>query len=174
MGRTEGNVMRTVSCQGSQQGFTILEVLIAMFILAFGLLAIASMQTTAIKGNSQAMGLTEAVNLAQYQMETLIARPYTDPLLTDTNGNGTGHDADRDGVDDTSGQDFGLDDTVDGTGTVIADQNWTDPSGVYTLYWNVAVDEPIQNVKRIRLIVRWTERGFTRTATFDFTKSQVI
>jgi type IV pilus modification protein PilV len=154
--------------QRQEQGFTLVEVMIALFILAFGLLAIATMQATAIKSNSRAMGLTEAANLAQAQMESLIGRPYTDPLLSDTNNDGTNQDADQDGVDDDGGN-FGLDTTVGADHTVA----WTAPSGgVYTVSWNIAVDEPIRNVKTIRMIVRWPDRGVMRSATFDFMKSQ--
>jgi type IV pilus assembly protein PilV len=148
--------MRKPSYQRQEKGFTLLEVIIALFILAFGLLAIASMQATAIKGNSQAMGLTEASTLAQDRMERFISLAYTDPSLNDPNGDNTN------GLDTTGA---GADNTF----------TWTDPSGVvYTAFWNVAIDRPIPNVKTIRMTVQWIDRGLTRRATFDFMKSDVI
>jgi len=62
-------------------GFTILEVIVAISILTIGLLAVASMQTAAIQGNSVAYRVTEATTLAQDRMEVLLALQYTDPLL---------------------------------------------------------------------------------------------
>jgi len=156
-----------------EEGFTLLEVMLALVVLAFGLLAIAIMQATAIKGNSQAMGLTEAVTVAQDRMENLLSLAYSDAELSDTNGDGTGRDADQDGSDD-DGVNFGLDRTVDAAGAVVADHSWTDPTGTYTLFWNVAVNQPIQNVKTIRVTVHWTDRGLRRSASFDLTKSDII
>ena len=42
-----------------QNGFTLLEVIIALFIFRVGLLAVASMQMTAIKGNYFSGTLTD-------------------------------------------------------------------------------------------------------------------
>ena len=61
-----------------QNGFTLLEVIIALFIFSFGLLAVASMQMTSIKGNYFSGTLTEATNWAADQMETLMSLPYAD------------------------------------------------------------------------------------------------
>ena len=52
-----------------EAGFTLLEALIAMFILAIGLLASAGMQSIAILGNVDAKELTRASNLAAEMME---------------------------------------------------------------------------------------------------------
>ena len=64
-----------------QNGFTLLEVIIALFIFSIGLLAVASMQMTAIKGNYFSGTLTEATSWAGDQMETLMSLPYADPDL---------------------------------------------------------------------------------------------
>ena len=64
-------------------GFTILEVLIAISILTFGLLAVASMQTTAIRGNYNASHITEATTFAQDTLEELLALRFSDVALTD-------------------------------------------------------------------------------------------
>ncbi len=135
-----------------------LEVLIALAILAFGLLAIASMQATAIKGNSQAMGITEAAACAQDRIEKLMSLAYTHSDLNDTNNDGTA----------------GLDLTVNGSGTVTADHSSTGATNGYTVYWNVAVNYPVNNVKTIRMIVQWTDRGLRKSATFDFMKADTI
>jgi type IV pilus assembly protein PilV len=159
----------------TNEGFTLLEILVAIAILCFGLLAIATMQVSAIKGNTHAIGLTEAVACAQDKIEELMPLDYNDADLVDTDSDGTGQDADDDGVDDDGGN-FGLDKTVDGGGTVIADSNEDKNYNgkTYSLYWNVAVDEPVANVKIVRVIVEWSERGKQRSATLDFMKADII
>jgi prepilin-type N-terminal cleavage/methylation domain-containing protein len=157
----------------SNQGLTLLEVLAAVAILSFGLLAVATMQGSSIKGNSQAIGTTEAITLAQDKLEELMRLPYNDADLADTDNDGTSQDANDDGIDEVGPDlNFGLNDTVDGGGTIIADNS--EVNGRYTLYWNIAVDEPIVNVKNIRIIVVWTDRGAQKNATVDFMKTNII
>lgn len=52
-----------------EKGFSLIEVMVSLTILAVGLLALALLQTTAIKGNSLAAKSTVATQLAQDQME---------------------------------------------------------------------------------------------------------
>ena len=70
-----------------QSGFTILEVMIAISILAIGLLAVFSGQNMAIQGNNRASHLTEGMTLAQDKMEELLALPY-DSVTTGTGTQG--------------------------------------------------------------------------------------
>ena len=59
-------------------GFTILEVMVAISILAVGLMAIFTAQSRSIMGNTDANRQTEAMTLAQDKMEELLAVPYED------------------------------------------------------------------------------------------------
>ena len=70
-----------------EKGFTLLEVMIAVAILAFGILAVASMQTSSMYGDSVANRLTEGTGWAGSKMEELLAIPETDARLsTGTHG----------------------------------------------------------------------------------------
>ncbi len=70
-----------------EKGFTLLEVMIAVAILAFGILAVASMQTSSMYGNSVANRLTEGTGWAGNKMEELLTIPETDTQLsTGTHG----------------------------------------------------------------------------------------
>ena len=59
--------------RGQSAGFTLIEVLIAISLLAVGMLAGASMQVSAITGNAQANRVSEATTLAQDRLEELMA-----------------------------------------------------------------------------------------------------
>jgi type IV pilus assembly protein PilV len=58
-----------------ESGFTLLEVIIAMGILATGLLAVAAAQLTAIRMTARSKNLMHATHLAQAQMEVFQALP---------------------------------------------------------------------------------------------------
>ena len=63
---------------GNHGGFTFIEVMIAMVVLGVGLLAIASMQITAIKGNGQASDITTATALIEEKLSGYKAMAYED------------------------------------------------------------------------------------------------
>jgi type IV pilus assembly protein PilV len=59
-----------------ERGMTLLEVIMAISILTIGLLAVAAMQSTALRGDSFAHSRTEASTCAQDRLEALMAVPY--------------------------------------------------------------------------------------------------
>jgi len=59
----------------SESGFTLLELLVAMTILAVGLLATVTMQATALQRDGFAQRTTEAAALARGAMDDLMSQP---------------------------------------------------------------------------------------------------
>lgn len=62
--------------QSPQAGFTLIEVMVAMVVLAVGLLGVAYMQVSAIEGNTVGWRNTEALVWSGDQIERLMALPY--------------------------------------------------------------------------------------------------
>ena len=58
------------------KGFTLVEVMIAILLLAVGLLSVASVATTVINGNRLSRYITTATTLAQDKIETLKDTSY--------------------------------------------------------------------------------------------------
>jgi len=63
------------------KGFTLLEVLVAVMIFSVGLLAVASMQTNAIAGNSFSQRHTTATAVAQGALENVMALDSGNPIF---------------------------------------------------------------------------------------------
>lgn len=80
---------RTLSFGRRSQGFTLLEVLIAILVLAFGLLGFALLQTMSVRFTQSANHRTKATNLAydildQMRSNRLLAAQYTAAGFDDT------------------------------------------------------------------------------------------
>jgi len=179
----------------NQNGFTIIEVLFAMLIFAIGMLAVATMQITSIEGGTQANIRTESTSVASAKLEELMFLPFADPLLLDTDGDGTGQDIilPVDNLDDDGGG-FGLldeDAASDFQRYLIGNKgNFQEvpvgtPGIVYSIFWNVANILPAppaplvlpvvagnETSKRISVIVRWTD--LTKVTTTDNGVRRVI
>ena len=151
----KGRIVK-IKNQTHESGFTLLEILIAISFLTVGLLAVASMQIMAIKGNSFAGDVTEATTLAEDRIEWLMTLDYNDGNLDDTNGDGTA----------------GLSNATAAT----ADQSitYTNVSGlVYTIYWNNARNSPAQDTTTIRVIVIWRDKEALRRVTLNSIRASV-
>ena len=81
----------------TQKGLSLIELLIAMTVLALGMLAAASMQYSAVRNNTTGNVNTQAAMLAEAQLEilknqdidsaALAPGDYSDPTPIDENGN---------------------------------------------------------------------------------------
>ena len=79
-----------------EHGFSLIEMLIAMSVLAFGMLAAASMQYSTVRNNTTGNTATQANSLAKAQLEmlknqdihstALAVGDYVDPTPIDANG----------------------------------------------------------------------------------------
>jgi type IV pilus modification protein PilV len=75
--------MRYISiCRKNENGFTLIEVLVGLIILAIGLLALVVMQISAIKSGYFSSNITQATFLTQERLEYLKNLPYNDSNLS--------------------------------------------------------------------------------------------
>jgi type IV pilus assembly protein PilV len=145
--------------QRNDPGFTLIEVLGALTIFAIGILAVASMQISAINGNATANRLTTALTSVTDRVETLMAAPYTNADLDGTAAPGTVHtpDAGADGVDN------------DGDGTI---DEAGETNALLGVTWTV-VETAGENFKAVTVRANWTDRGAAKSATLDFIKADI-
>jgi type IV pilus assembly protein PilV len=70
-----------------QGGFSLIEVLIAVVFLAIGVLAMAGLQVTSVRGNYFSNNLMQATYVAQDRLEFLKNLPFNSPQLDANNHN---------------------------------------------------------------------------------------
>ena len=142
-------------------GFTLIEVLLAMVIFLIGFLAVGSMQISAVNSNANARLRTSASILAGDIVEQLLHCPYDsadcslirttfvedDPLAIGTHPD----DDDNDATIEWRNED------PDGGG----------PDRSYDVRWVVA-NGPEPNSKAIDVIVRWRKKGQDNTVQYSF------
>ncbi len=110
-------------------GFTLIELMVAMAIMAFGVLGFMFLQTRSVAGRTFSRELNRAVIIAQQQMDRLLAADYNDPMLAAGNHPTAAEDT-TDGV-------------VDGQMTVNL-QNF-----IYHITWTVRDNLPTTGFKGI-------------------------
>ena len=145
-----GGGMKKLSRNKSDDAFTLVEIIVAIAILSVGLLSIASLVTTVIRGNAKSRRMTTAITLAQTKIEELKNLDYGNSELEDSN---TGNNS---SLTSTSSTDHSEAD-IDAEG---------EAGGIYTRIWNVADDTPSTNMKTITVIIKWEEKGKERKTAF--------
>lgn len=148
----------------NNKGFTIIEVMIAIVVLAIGLLGAGAMQLAAVKGNANSSNLTEATNLASDQIENILSWGTTDARLAD-NENVNFSRVGILGVVGPGNNTMGVVNDVADNSTTFED---------YTIYWDgtphldpltfqpVGID--------MQVYVVWTEGARLRTVSMYFSK----
>ncbi|HBG45436.1 MAG TPA: hypothetical protein DDW94_00440 [Deltaproteobacteria bacterium] len=68
----------------TEDGFTLIEVVIAMTILSIGILGIAGLAGTAAKNSGYSQSMSLANNLSQEKLEALLSVDYNNIQVTDT------------------------------------------------------------------------------------------
>lgn len=75
--------------KNNSQGFTLVELMIALLVFAVGILAVAGLQVTSIRYNADAQRTSEASMFAQSKMEELMVMNYdavVDSIAAETEG----------------------------------------------------------------------------------------
>ena len=156
--------MRFVQTAGNKHtetetaGFSLIEVMIGILIFSIGVLAIFGMQLSGMRGNSTARHYTDTATIGMDKMEELIAQPYTNADLNDTDGDGN------------AGADLGLFDATVGS----ADHFENDPAGQYTIFWNVADEDLIEHSKTVSVIILWNGTGMERSVSMQRVIPEII
>jgi len=155
------------TAHASQQGFTLIEVLIAVAILTIGLLAAGVMQMSALRGNANAKQLFRSAVWSADRFEQLLDRPFNDDWLRpnppdrpEPIANDPDPARNRLNFTDEPGR--------------LADHRFVDAANNLTLFWNVANDYPVRGCTTIRVIVRRFDQGLdttqAREMTMDFVR----
>jgi prepilin-type N-terminal cleavage/methylation domain-containing protein len=131
-----------------KKGFSLVEMMVAVCIMAIAFAGLATMEIACINGNSIASNVTMGITLAQDKMEELNSVDYEDPRVADVN---TSNNAD---LRDDANIDFSEVD-IDEQGN---------PGGMYTRIWNIADDAPTAGQKTIVVIVTWQNHSVTVTS----------
>ena len=108
-----------------------IEVLIALTILAVGFLAVAKMQVTGMVANRNAMDLTEGATWAQDRLEVLMGLPFDHADLSDTGG--TPHSDDTQPPGYTISWTVTDDEPITGAKEIVLTAQWTGRFGQRTV-----------------------------------------
>ena len=111
----------------NQKGFTLVEVMISMLVLAIGLLGLAPMMVTAMYGNAFSKEVTSSAFLAQDSMERLKNQSVITPIPFTQTDNGLFNVYNRTIRVDDSGSDGTVPPNVF---KILVTMSWTDKKGV--------------------------------------------
>ena len=112
-------------------GFTLLEVLVAMVILGVGILSIGLAQISSVKLASKSRSLSQAMYLAQEQLDLFMAMPSTSAVFATP-----------------------VTDDPDPGGPIDVNPNDADAT-TFTRNWTIQPNTPALGLTRITVTVRW-------------------
>lgn len=159
------------------RGFTLIEVMLAMALLAIGVAGVMGLLRTGYLINADARRMTRAVTIAQDLMNQVELWPYGDPRLA------IGDKAEDDITDDTGAYESEMEPVADHAEEDLAAGYQGIPAaaldGIFQRYWNVAYDvdeneNGIPDGVRVAVIVRWPHgSGWRRVVLTGFKPNPV-
>jgi len=152
-----------------QKGFTLIEVMITLLILAVGILGISILQGTLVRNSSDANQRSIAMTLAQKKIDDLKSFVHLD---ADIDNDSTTADATWDSTDPLNEQSYAF--IADNAGGTIASGNITIGNYTYTLTWDsehwfystvgstiastaAATIDAKSNFKKVMVTVAWND-----------------
>ena len=139
-----------------QGGFTLIEVLIAMAIFAIGILGVAAMQLTSVRGNTSAGNVTANTFILKDRMESIMSLSYGNPVDLSAGVHTPAQDAD------------GVDNDADGTTDEAGE------TGPITISYTVADDTPVSRTKTITYTITRTHAFGNKWTTFTQVLPEII
>lgn len=147
-------------CTRGNEGYSLIEVLIAMAVFLIGILAVFSMQMSSVTTNGGARRVTENYTWAVDKVEELLTRQYTDAELA------AGEHSVAAGSF-TQANDF-IDNNVNGQVDEAGEVGHID------IMWTVQDDFPVSDVKSVRVTVTQNAPfGRNKIVNIDFVKADI-
>ena len=152
------HLFRKSAAWNNHQGFTLIEVMMAMVIFVIGILSVAAMQTSATRGNISANKNTRGFSWCSDRMEALMSLPYVEPLAGDLALGA------HDPVQTADGVDNDYDGQIDEPGE----------TGNITVRWDVFDNSAsVPNTIRIAVTANWqTPMGNPKTLTLTSVRAR--
>jgi prepilin-type N-terminal cleavage/methylation domain-containing protein len=137
-----------------ENGFTLIEVMIAIVVLSIGIFSTYHMQVSSIQGNANASRLTGASTLALDQIEQILSWDFADPR-------------------------FNNNENITPTAPVVIPNSPADNSrvsGIHTVYWDGTPRlDPVNGQQvgiDVQVHVTWADKNQQRVVTMLATKLQ--
>ena len=134
-------------CFFDRRGLTLLENMIALLIFTVVLTGAASMQARSMRNNGEARRTLRQSMIASEYLETILALPFDDPLLSDPD---------------------------DGYAPAVADHGpFRIASGCGTIEWEVDDRFPVADAKRVSVTIRSSgDPGLQKIFTYEYMKTK--
>ena len=146
-GQNQVRIKEVQNLSYAEKGFSLVELLIAMSILALGMLATATLQYSAVRNNTSGNVCTQANMLAKDKMEELI------------------------GMLEATETESELATMVDGEDPSLIDANGN-PGGIFKRRWFLGDPWDSEQSRRLTVTVEWTRMGRTRTVEISSNAKQ--
>jgi len=141
---------------GNQAGMSLVECLVAVALLAIGLIPTAYIQSTGTRSGVASYQMLAASALAVELTDKVLNIPYADTRLTSTGGSYIAPDATLSNANPLAAN-----------GTTLSNCSQCG----YTRAWKITPNTPIANAKQIDVQVTWNEYGINRTYTLSVIKA---